>query len=73
MIEDGATGLLYPPGDVEALAGRLRALAADPDLRRRLGAAARVKASEFVPERIAPQVMEVYRDVLEGSRAPRAG
>jgi glycosyltransferase involved in cell wall biosynthesis len=40
-IEHGAEGLLVPPGDAEALADALAALAADPELRRRLGAAAR--------------------------------
>ncbi len=40
-IEDGTEGILVPPGDAEALADALAALAADPELRRRLGAAAR--------------------------------
>jgi glycosyltransferase involved in cell wall biosynthesis len=41
FIEDGTHGILVPPGDPEALAGALRALAADPALRRRLGRAVR--------------------------------
>jgi glycosyltransferase involved in cell wall biosynthesis len=40
-IENGAEGLLVPPGDAEALAQALATLAADPELRRRFGAAAR--------------------------------
>lgn len=46
LIEDGATGLLVPPGDRAALADALARLIADPGLRARLGAAgeARVRA-----------------------------
>lgn len=36
-LRDGVTGFLVPEGDVRALAGRLDALLADPDLRWRLG------------------------------------
>ena len=64
VIEDGVTGVLYPPGDVDSLAGVLKALAGDAALRRRLGDAARSKAKEFAPEVIASQVMAVYRQVL---------
>jgi glycosyltransferase involved in cell wall biosynthesis len=41
LIRDGENGLLAPEGDVEGLAERLRALLSDPDLRLRLGRAAR--------------------------------
>jgi len=40
-IEHAAQGLLFPPGDAEALAAALEALASDPGLCARLGAAAR--------------------------------
>jgi len=39
-LEDGRTGLAYPAGDDEALAKRIACLAADPQLRASLGAAA---------------------------------
>lgn len=37
MITDGETGLLYPVGDIPALAERIERLMKDPDLRARLG------------------------------------
>ena len=40
-IRDGFNGYLVPEGDDAALAGALRALAADPDARARMGAAGR--------------------------------
>jgi glycosyltransferase involved in cell wall biosynthesis len=60
VVTHGVDGLLYPPGDAHALAGALRDLAADPARRRRLGDAARRRAHDFTPARIAPQVMAVY-------------
>jgi glycosyltransferase involved in cell wall biosynthesis len=47
LVTDGVHGRLVPPEDPDALAGALEALAADPDLRARLGAAgaARVAAA----------------------------
>ena len=62
FITDGHDGLLYPTGDVEALAGALRRLAADRGLREQLGEAARRRARNFTPEVVAAQVLEVYRD-----------
>lgn len=41
LVVDGRNGLVVPEGDAAALAARLRTLAAAPELRERLGAAAR--------------------------------
>lgn len=66
VVEAGITGLLYPPGDVDALALALQRLAADPALRRRLGEAGRRRASDFTADRIAEEILAVYRRVLPG-------
>lgn len=64
MIMDGVDGLLYPTGDVHALSGLLRKLAAQPDLRVRLGKAAALRSPEWLPARIAADVEGFYRQVL---------
>jgi glycosyltransferase involved in cell wall biosynthesis len=46
LVEHERTGLLVPPRDVGALRSALERLLADRELRQRLGAAARVRASE---------------------------
>ena len=64
LIEDGVNGLLYPPGDIAALARALQRLGADPELRRRLGQAAQASAADYSPDQIARRVMAVYRRAL---------
>ena len=44
LVVDGETGLLVPPGDVAALRSALERLLGDPELRERLGRAARERA-----------------------------
>ncbi len=43
LVEEGVTGLLVPPGEAASLADALARLAADADLRARLGAAGRAR------------------------------
>ncbi|MFM8303853.1 MAG: glycosyltransferase [Actinomycetota bacterium] len=64
VVTAGVDGILYPMGDVNALASALRSLADDLALRRSLAAAGQRRAEDFTAERIAPQVMQVYRRVL---------
>jgi polysaccharide biosynthesis protein PslH len=67
----GADGLDLTPGeqaavadDEEALANAIVALLADPDRRRRLGAAGRAHVAErFAWDRIAPRYDDVYEEV----------
>lgn len=47
LVEPGGNGLLFPADDPEALAGCLRALAADPGLRARLGARSLARVTEW--------------------------
>jgi glycosyltransferase involved in cell wall biosynthesis len=61
VITDGVDGLLCPPGDPHALAGMLRKLEADPALRARLGAAARIRTSQFAPDSVAKKILRTYR------------
>jgi glycosyltransferase involved in cell wall biosynthesis len=74
ILVQGETGLLYPPGDVDALASLLRRLAADAELRSQLGNRARAAVAMYSPERVADQILDVYRRVLgssdQGADAP---
>jgi len=64
LVVDGETGLLVPPGDVPALRSALERLLADPELRRRLGAAGRERARErFSWDRVTDATLQAYRDV----------
>lgn len=52
LVEDCVSGYLVPPGNVEALAARLRDLLSDPELRARMGAAGRAKVTADFNQRI---------------------
>ncbi len=59
---NGAYGQVVPPGDVDALAGALAALGADPDRRAAIGDLARRRAREWTLEGWAQQIGAVLED-----------
>jgi glycosyltransferase involved in cell wall biosynthesis len=60
----GDAALLFDPESVEGIAGAIRSLLADPDLRARLAEAGRRRAAEFSWERTARGTVETYRRAL---------
>ena len=63
-IEDGATGLLVPAGDAEAMAAAVAELLDDPDRSARIADRARRSAQEhFSPERYRSEIIQVVESV----------
>jgi glycosyltransferase involved in cell wall biosynthesis len=62
LVSDGETGLLVPPRDAPALRAAVERLLADPELRERLGSAARARARErFGWDAVIDRTLDVYR------------
>jgi glycosyltransferase involved in cell wall biosynthesis len=64
-IHDGATGLLVPPDDENALDAALRRVLDDPELATRLGEQARALATEqFTADRMVRAFEDLYDEIL---------
>ncbi|HXG75407.1 MAG TPA: glycosyltransferase family 4 protein [Gaiellaceae bacterium] len=73
VVRDGVDGFLVEPGDAEAAAERLAWLAADPELRRRLGEAGRARVLErYSVARLVEDMDRLYRSLL-AAKGVRAG
>ena len=59
-VEDGETGVLVPPGDIEALRAAVERLLGDAALRARLGAAARAHAEHWTRDVEARALVAAY-------------
>ena len=71
LVEDGVSGYLVPPGNPDALAGKLEALLADPDLRDRMGEAGRAKVvAEFDMDREAARFETLFKAYLGSTPTP---
>ena len=66
LVRDGRNGLVFPAGDAAALAARLQTLAAAPELRSGMGAAALEDASALTPAAWAEGVREGLAAVSVG-------
>ena len=70
LVEDGVTGHLVEPRDVDALALRIADLLRDPVSRSGLGAAGRSRAGErYRPEVVAKRVRSVYQTAMDDGPA----
>jgi glycosyltransferase involved in cell wall biosynthesis len=75
LIADGTDALAHPPGDDTALAERIAELVRDPELRTRLGRAARITAERrFERSRLSEEVIPLYQRLRSGlAPQPEAG
>ena len=65
VVRPGATGILVPPHDVDALAGSIAALARDPARRATMGRAGREWIeSGFTDEIVARDTLALYHSAL---------
>ena len=65
VVDDGVTGHLVRPGDTHAIAERLALLAADPELRRRMGETGRAQMLQrYAVSRLVDDVDRLYRALL---------
>lgn len=64
VVADGEDGLLVPPEDPDALAEALCRLAAEPELRRRLAAAARRRVESLDANEVAARLDALYAALL---------
>ncbi|MCI8525344.1 MAG: polysaccharide pyruvyl transferase CsaB [Oscillospiraceae bacterium] len=72
LIEDGVTGLLFPPQDAEALAEHICTLVRDRALLSRLGRALFEKARrDFSEEATVEKQKEIYRVLIRRAQRPR--
>ena len=65
VVRDAVDGFLVEPGDTDGIAGRLEALARDPELRTAMGAAGRARVLErYAVDRLVDDMDELYRSLL---------
>jgi len=70
LVQDGDTGLLLEPGDVEGIARAVEVLARDPELRSRMGQAGRRRVAELCAmDGIRSRLWTIYDELL----VPRSG
>ena len=74
LVEEGVSGLLFPPGDEAALASAARGVAVhDGERRRATGEAARAAMrARFSLDRVAERHLALYRKLIEAGPCAKA-
>lgn len=70
LVKDGETGFTVPVGDPEALCRHLKDLIENTALREEMGRQAAAFAQEYAWEKIAGQMLELYRQILTSPSSP---
>jgi len=65
QVEDGVTGLLVTPGDVDELTHAISRLIGNQELRRQIGEKGRDKVRQFTLERMVDGYISLYNQVLD--------
>lgn len=74
IVRDGQTGLLYPPGDLDALTAACDRLLADPVLRRRLGeSGAKDILGKYTWDHNAVRVTDLAHSLIAARKAKHNG
>lgn len=71
LVDHGKSGLLFPVGDVDALAASIERIVESPTLCRELGEAARHRAQlEFGEDRYLEQLLSIYQKAIDRIAPP---
>jgi len=73
VVEDGVTGFLHEPGDIEGVAASVRRLTKDPIIRRGMAAAAVERRDRFDRDRMVREMHALCAEALWAWRARRTG
>jgi D-inositol-3-phosphate glycosyltransferase len=65
LVRDGETGYTIPDNEPDALCEKLSALLGDPQLHARMGLRAAQYAQDYAWEKIAAQIVDVYKKLLK--------
>jgi len=69
LVTEGKTGVLFPNGDLEALAKAIQSILADPEFAARLGRSGRTAVVErYSLERMATEYEHLYRMLIAADR-----
>jgi mannosyltransferase len=70
VVEDGVTGVLTPPGDVDALVAALEPLMRDPESATAMGERARARVlDQFSLDAEANAIAAVYKKLVQAAPA----